>query len=59
MTRKFANAALGFGLGIFTLPLILVAWPFVAAWWMWQETDDNYDEGEKELSHTRRRRQYA
>jgi len=48
MTRRLLNAALGLGLGIFTLPLILVAWPFVAAWWMWQETDDNYDEGEKE-----------
>ena len=48
MTRKLANAILGFGLGIFTLPLILIAWPFAAVWWMWNETDDNYNEGEKE-----------
>lgn len=48
MTRKLLNAALGLALGIFTLPLITVAWPFAAAWWMWQETEDNYNEGEKE-----------
>lgn len=46
MTRKLLNAALGFGLGIFTLPLILVAWPFAAAWWMWQETDADYKDSE-------------
>lgn len=48
MTRKLLNAALGFGIGVFTLPIILVAWPFEAARWMWHESDDNYDEGEKE-----------
>lgn len=37
MTRKLLNAALGLGLGIFTLPLILVAWPFAAARFMWND----------------------
>lgn len=39
MTRRLLNSALGFCLGIFTLPVILVAWPFAAAWFMWNETD--------------------
>lgn len=44
MIRKLLNSVLGFGLGIFTLPVILVAWPFAAAWWMWQESEENEKE---------------
>lgn len=41
MIRRLANAALGFGLGVFTMPVILLAWPFAAAWWVWNETEEN------------------
>lgn len=44
MIRKLLNYVLGFGLGIFTLPVILVAWPFAAARWMWQESEENEKE---------------
>lgn len=30
--RKVANAALGLAAGIVTLPLAVVAWPILAAW---------------------------
>lgn len=46
MTRKLLNAFLGLGLGVFTLPVILVAWPFVAAMWMWNETEENEKENQ-------------
>ena len=39
--RKLINALLGFAVGIFTLPLAAAAWPFVAAWWLWHETDED------------------
>lgn len=39
MTRKIANAALGLAAGIVTLPLAIVAWPILAAWFAWRETD--------------------
>lgn len=38
--RKLLNAALGLAAGIFTLPLAVVAWPILFAWFMWNETDD-------------------
>lgn len=41
MTRRIANAAIGLAVGIFTLPLAAAAWPFVAAWWLLNETDDD------------------
>ena len=44
--RKLANALLGFAVGIFTLPLAAAAWPFVAAWFMWHETDENQGENQ-------------
>ena len=37
MTRRIFNAALGFAAGLVTAPLALVAWPFVAAWFMFNE----------------------
>jgi hypothetical protein len=44
MTRKIANAALGLAAGIFTLPLAIFAWPIIAAWFAWNETDDEEEE---------------
>ena len=49
MTRRIANALLGFAVGIFTLPLAAAAWPFVAAWFMWHETDEDGEDGEGRL----------
>lgn len=43
MTRRILNAALGLGLGLFTLPLALISWPFFCAWFMWCETDEDND----------------
>lgn len=37
--KRLLNAALGFALGIVTAPLLAVAWPFVAAWFMWNESE--------------------
>jgi len=45
MTRRICNAIIGFTVGIFTLPLAAAAWPFVAAWFMWSETDEDGEEG--------------
>lgn len=47
--RKFTNALLGFAVGIFTIPLAAAAWPFVAAWFMWHETDEDGDDVEGRL----------
>ena len=41
MTRRISNAIMGFTVGILTLPLAAAAWPFVAAWFMWSETDED------------------
>ena len=38
--RKLLNALLGFAAGIVTLPLAILAWPILAAWFAWNETDD-------------------
>ena len=43
MMRKLLNAALGFGIGIFTLPLILAEWPFIAAR-LWNDTEERKEE---------------
>lgn len=48
MTRRICNALLGFCVGIFTLPLAAAAWPFVAAWFLWSETDGDEDGAEVE-----------
>jgi hypothetical protein len=37
--RKLLNALLGFAAGIVTLPLAIFAWPIIAAWFAWDETD--------------------
>lgn len=39
--RKFANALIGLGLGIVTLPLAIIMWPAICMWFFWHETDDN------------------
>ena len=44
MTRKIANALLGFAAGIVTMPLAIFAWPILAAWFLWNETDDEEEE---------------
>ena len=41
--RKLLNAAIGFAVGIFTLPLAIFAWPVLAAWFFWNETDEEED----------------
>lgn len=46
MTRLICNAAIGFAVGIFTMTLAAAAWPFVAAWFMWNETDEDGEDGE-------------
>ena len=45
--RKLLNAALGLAVGIVTLPLAIFAWPILAAWFAWDETDED-EGGEKE-----------
>jgi hypothetical protein len=35
MTRKIANAMLGFAAGIVTMPLAIFAWPILFAWFAW------------------------
>ena len=37
--RKIANALLGLAAGLITLPLAILAWPILAAWFFWDETD--------------------
>ncbi len=39
--RKLLNATLGLAAGIVTLPLAIFAWPILAAWFMYNETDDD------------------
>lgn len=39
--RKMANAIIGFAAGLITLPLAMFAWPIFAAWFFWDETDDD------------------
>ena len=39
--RKTLNALLGFAAGIVTLPLAIFAWPILAAWFFWNETDED------------------
>ena len=40
MTRRLLNAALGFIIGVITIPVAAVLYPFAFAWWMWNEADD-------------------
>ena len=37
--RKWRNAMLAFALGLATLPLFGLVWPFLFAAWVWQETE--------------------
>lgn len=37
--RKLLNALLGLAAGLITLPLAILAWPILAAWFFWDETD--------------------
>lgn len=43
--QKLLNALLGFAAGIVTLPIAIFAWPILAAWFMWNETDDEWFDG--------------
>lgn len=38
--RKMLNALLGFAAGIVTLPLAIFAWPLLAAWFVYNEKDE-------------------
>ena len=38
--RKLINAALGFTAGVLTSAIAAIAWPFLLAWFMYNETDD-------------------
>ena len=38
--RRLANAVVGFLAGVCTAPLAAITWPFVAAWFLWHETDE-------------------
>lgn len=40
MTRKIANALAAFVAVAIVSPLVAVAAPFAAAWWIWNETDN-------------------
>lgn len=40
MIRKIATALLGFVAGIVSIPLVMIAWPFVCAWFIYNETED-------------------
>ncbi len=37
--RKLFNAALGFTAGVFTSVIAAIVWPFLRAWFMYNETD--------------------
>ena len=37
--RHFRNAVFGFVLGVVTLPIGAILWPFYCAAWLWCETD--------------------
>lgn len=39
--KKLGKAALGFGAGVFLSPLAVVACPFLFAWFLWNESDDD------------------
>lgn len=39
--RKILNALFGLAAGIVTAPAALVAWPAFAAWFMWNETEED------------------
>ena len=49
--RKLLNAALGLAAGIVTLPIAIFAWPILAAWFAWDETDDDDEGGVTEDCH--------
>jgi hypothetical protein len=37
--KRLLNTLLGLAAGIVTAPLVAVAWPFVAAWFMFNESE--------------------
>ena len=37
--RKLFAAIVGFVAGVVTWPIVAVAWPFVVAWFLWNEED--------------------
>ena len=39
IARRIFNALLGFALGLVSVPLVALVWPFALAAWMWNETD--------------------
>ena len=41
--RRILNAILGLAVGIITLPLAIVAWPILSAWFLMNETEDGED----------------
>ena len=41
MKKRIANAMAGFILGILSVPLVAVAWPFAAAYFLYNETDED------------------
>ena len=59
--RRFRNAALGFALGVVTLPLGLALWPFLCAAWWWCETDEDdfaaMNGGQHKQENTKERQQ--
>lgn len=40
MIRKLANSLAAFVATGFVCPVIAVVTPFLAAWWVWNETDE-------------------
>jgi len=40
--KKYLNSSLGLLAGIISIPLIIVAWPFFCAYFMYNETDEDY-----------------
>ena len=39
-TRKLFAALLGFVTGVITWPLAAITWPFVCAWYLYNEEDE-------------------
>lgn len=40
--KRLATTLLGFALGIFTAPIVFLAWPFFLAWYVFNESE-GYD----------------
>ena len=40
--KKIAYAALGFVAGVVSIPLMVIGWPIMTAWFMWNEYYEDF-----------------